>query len=209
MARKSCDNCGRQLNPDDKFCPDCGEKIGIGPPSMKANRRDHFIVLGLLAAVAVVYIGYRLLAPPPATPERRSSPAAANRDLDAFLEKLPEDFESLVSMGNSLMDRGQYQLAAECYTRALEKRPGAVDVRVDLGTCQHSLNMNDKALANFQKALEDQPDHHVAKFNLGIVYYTLGEEDVAVEWWQKLLDENPPEDLQDRTRELIDQVQGS
>jgi tetratricopeptide (TPR) repeat protein len=174
------------------------------------KRKDHIIILGILAAVVLLYIGYEALTPDAVIPvenEHQHGTSGMLPDMGAFVQSLPTDYNSLVSMGNALMDQGQYAMAVECYSRALNQKPEVVDVRVDLGTCQHSLGLNREAIENFTKALEYDPSHAIAKFNLGIVHYSLEEFDQAIEWWQRLLAENPPQKLKEQTEALIQQMQ--
>jgi cytochrome c-type biogenesis protein CcmH/NrfG len=211
MADSNCLKCGKPLKPGDKFCPSCGHQVGLELTPKAIPRRDHYIILAVLAVVVIAYFGYQALTPRASTPPQapaQSSSSAMSRDMDSFLKNLPTDFSSLVSMGNALMDRGEYELAAVCYEKALDQEPENTDVLVDLGTCQHSLGMNEEALGYFKKALEIDPAHQVAKFNLGIVYYTLGDYQKAADSWNRLLKENPPQDLKERTEKLLGQVQG-
>jgi tetratricopeptide (TPR) repeat protein len=129
-------------------------------------------------------------------------------DMESFVKNLPGEFESLVSMGNVLMDQQRYALAMECYSRALAQRPDDADIQVDMGTCQHALGQNEAAIASFTKALENKPDHKIAKFNLGIVNYSLGDTAQAAQWWNRLLAENPPADLKARTEAMLAKLRG-
>ncbi len=210
MSDKKCLKCGKQIKTDDKFCPSCGQPVGQKAGQVKESRGDHYIILGILAAVVLIYVGYLAFSPDETTqqsiPQAQQQPARMPVDIETFVENLPEEFSSLVSMGNALMDQGQFELAIECYSRAVEQKPEDTDVRVDLGTCQHSIGQSLEAVENFKKTLEYDPHHTVAKFNLGIVYYALQDDNQAVEWLTKLLSENPPQDMKDRAQQLIKQI---
>jgi cytochrome c-type biogenesis protein CcmH/NrfG len=119
-------------------------------------------------------------------------------DMSRFIANLPADYASLVSMGNALMDQNHFEMAVECYARALEQNPEAVDVRVDYGVCLHSSGKHEQAIANFKQALEQDPAHKIVKFNMGVVYEFMGDTARAIESWEKLLSENPPEELRQR-----------
>jgi len=204
MAEKRCSHCGKPVTQKDRYCPSCG--YPAKKQSFAVHLNNHIVSLVVFVLVALAYVGYNQLiagkGPATEQPETQSH-GMPPIEQDQFLASLPDDYGELVSMGNALMDRGQYGLAVECYRRALERQPEATDVRVDLGTCQHALGQNEAAIANFKAALEHRPDHQIAKFNLGIVYFTLGDTTQAIEWWNRLLDENPSEDLRRRTEELI------
>jgi tetratricopeptide (TPR) repeat protein len=189
-------------------CPSCG--LPWTRQLSKSIVTNHVISLAVFVLVALAYVGYSELV---AGRDRQGGQTEIQShgmppiEKDQFVANLPDEYAALVSMGNALMDRGQYDLAVECYRRALEQQPKAVDVRVDMGTCQHALGENQRAITNFKTALEHQPDHEIAKFNLGIVYFTLGDKAQAVEWWNRLLEETPSEELKQRTQELIKQAQ--
>lgn len=209
MADPRCIHCGAPLAQKEKYCPACG--FPAKKVSRKLRLNNHIIALAIFVMIAVAYVGYTGIIGDENQPAGRVGAHDHGMppiEKDQFIASLPTDYGSLVSMGNALMDRGQYDLALECYRRALEQQPESVDVRVDLGTCQHALGQNEQAIVNFRTALEQQPDHKIAKFNLGIVHFTLGDTTQAVQWWNRLLAENPPEELRRRTEQLIHQAHG-
>jgi len=211
MAEKRCSHCGKPVTDDAKYCEDCGFPVG-GRGVVKIFS-DHIIVIVILALVAIGYIGFgTVVADRPAAVTEPPAPAPAQGmpplEMEQFLASLPTEFASLVSMGNALMDKGQYQFAAVCYERALEQDSNATDVWVDLGTCEHAQGHNEAAIGNFQKALELNPHHQIARFNLGIVYYTLGNDSLAVQWWQSLLADSLQPEMRQHLEELIRQAQG-
>lgn len=212
MADKNCLKCGKQIKSDDKFCPACGHPVGQSLGPVKGKRIDHYIIIGTLLVVALIYVGYLAFSSSSdqTTPHTKFSaqqqPMGMPVDIESFVENLPTEFSSLVSMGNALMDQGQFELAIECYTRALAEKPEDTNVRVDLGTCQHSVGKSEAAIANFKKALEYDPRHLVAKFNLGIVYRALQDDNEAVEWLNKLLEENPSPEMRQQAQQLIREI---
>jgi tetratricopeptide (TPR) repeat protein len=175
---------------------------------VSASFADHIIILSILLVAALIYIGSGSFSNENRAPGQSpvSSGETAAADMADFIGELPADYESLVSMGNALMDKGRYALAIECYTRALEQNSGAVDVRSDLGTCRHALGQNEQALAEFFRVLALDPAHQIAKFNLGIVYLSLGDTTQTLHWWQKLLDENPPDNVRSRLEMTMEQI---
>jgi cytochrome c-type biogenesis protein CcmH/NrfG len=208
----NCLNCGEKIRSGDQFCASCGWPAGKQPASTGSFRKDHLIIITILAVVVIAYYVFWALRPEKSAVE--SQPQQQQRgasqmpmDVEAFRKNLPTEFASLVSMGNALMDEGRYELAIMCYRQALEQKPEDVNVRVDLGTCQHALGMNQDAIDNFKEALRLDPTHQIAKFNLGIVYYSAGEYKMAADSWNRLLSENPSPELRERTEELLQQVQ--
>lgn len=182
-----------------------------GKKSQQGKFSDHIIIGTVLVVTSLVYIGFALTSKEDSSTHNHSHPETETpTEMAAFLENLPSDFEALVSMGNALMDKGEYSLALECYSRALEQNPDDTDVRTDLGTCRHALGDNKAAIADFMKVLEINPAHEIAKFNLGIVYLSLEDSARAFDWWQKLLNENPSEELKLRLESIMNEVrQGS
>lgn len=209
MSEKRCSHCGKPVQEGDKYCSDCG--FPAGRRGVVRILLDHVIVVAILALAAVAYIGYSTVIAKRPVPAKEVTPPAQGMppiEMDQFLASLPTDFSSLVSMGNALMDQGQYQFATVCYGRALEQDSSATDVWVDQGTCEHAQGHNEAAIGDFKKALELNPHHQIARFNLGIVYYTLGNDSVAVQWWQSLLADSLEPDMRQHLEELIHQAQG-
>ena len=209
MASKQCPRCSEQITGGARFCPACGCPLGGARPLGRYSAKDQVIIIVILLAAAALYMiwhwmGPRQSAPSIPAPERAenagTSPPA---DMATFIASLPKEFEPLVSMGNGLMDQGQFALAVECYRRALQIRPQAADVLVDLGACQHALGQFQEAIANFKKGLEYDPAHKIAKFNLGITYADLGDSAQARQWWQQLVDEGAPDQLRYRVGSLL------
>lgn len=178
---------------------------------MTRKLSDHLIMITITLVATIVYFGYEKLTQQPEDEHAGHDHSAMAQqapaiDVQGFIDNLPTEFEPLVSMGNGLMDQSHFDLAIECYSRALKINPEDVNVRVDLGACQHAVGRADEAIANFMQSLEYQPLHLTAKFNLGIVYFSTGDTTQAVEWWQKLLSENPPKELKSRAEHLLMQV---
>jgi cytochrome c-type biogenesis protein CcmH/NrfG len=111
--------------------------------------------------------------------------------LDA-VNKNPNDYESLVRLGDMYYDGKQFPSAIQFYERALSLQPGSPDVRTDLGTAYWYSGNADKAIAELQTSLRYKPGHAQALFNLGWVRWQ-GKQDPkgAAEAWQQLLKDNP------------------
>ncbi len=210
MSEKRCSHCGKPVQESEKYCPECS--FPVGKRGVGRILSDHIIVVAILALVALGYIGYNTViadrTPPMKQTETQAHGGMPPIEMDQFLASLPTDYSSLVSMGNALMDQGQYQMAMACYRRALEQDSSSADVWVDLGTCEHAMGHNESAIGDFQKALQINPHHQIARFNLGIVYYTLGNDSTAIQWWQSLLSDSLEPEMRQHLEELIRQAQG-
>lgn len=128
---------------------------------------------------------------------------AASAMLDS-LKTNPNDFETLVKLGNLYYDNQQYQNATQYYERALKIHPENVDVRTDMGTCYWNLGAADKALAEFNRALTYRADYAQTLFNIGIVKFQ-GKNDPkgAIEAWERLLKTHPDYPNKQQVLDLI------
>lgn len=104
----------------------------------------------------------------------------------------PNDFDSLVKLGNLYYDGQQFPSAIPYYERALAIHPENPDVRTDMGTAYWYTGNADKAIAAMETSLKYRPGHPQTLFNLGWVRWQ-GKQDPkgAIEAWQQLLKANP------------------
>jgi len=165
----------------------------------------------LLLGVALGYL-FRGSASPAATAAltdqqgsepRQQAPAPAGSDVQAALaqtaaplldavNKNPNDYDSLVKLGNIFYDGQQYPSAIQYYERALVIHPDNPDVRTDMGTAYWYTGNADKAIAAMQTSLQYRPGHPQTLFNLGWVRWQ-GKADPkgAISAWEQLLKTNP------------------
>lgn len=130
---------------------------------------------------------------PQLSPEQQKQMiATAAAPLLQTLKSNPNDFATLVKIGNVYYDGQQFPEAIQYYERALKVRPENADVRTDLGTALWYTGDADKAIAEFQKSLKYRPGHPETLFNLGVVRWQ-GKMDPqgAVQAWEELLKQNP------------------
>jgi cytochrome c-type biogenesis protein CcmH/NrfG len=112
--------------------------------------------------------------------------------LQLAIEKDPNDYDSLVKLGNVYYDGQQYQTAIGYYDRALKIHPENSDVRTDMGTAYWYAGDATKALETMEASLKYQPGHPQTLFNLGWVRWQgKGDPKGAIEAWQQLLKANP------------------
>jgi cytochrome c-type biogenesis protein CcmH/NrfG len=118
--------------------------------------------------------------------------AQATAPLLEAVNKNPNDYDSLVKLGNAFYDGQQFPNAIQYYERALVIHPDNPDVRTDMGTAYWYTGNADKAVAAMETSLKYRPGHPQTLFNLGWVRWQ-GKADAkgAVEAWQQLLKANP------------------
>lgn len=134
-------------------------------------------------------------APQPQQPSAAEMQAAVAQTAAPFLEavnKNPNDYDSLVKLGDVFYDGQQYQSAIQYYERALAIHPDNPDVRTDMGTAYWYTGNADKAVAAMETSLKFRPGHPQTLFNLGWVRWQ-GKADPkgAVAAWEQLLKTNP------------------
>jgi cytochrome c-type biogenesis protein CcmH/NrfG len=143
-------------------------------------------------------------AAPSTTTEQGSAPQQKQPDPNAqalaqaaaplleAVNKDPNDFDSLVKLGNLYYDGQQFPSAIQYYERALVIHPDNPDVRTDMGTAYWYTGNSEKALAAMETSLKYRPGHPQTLFNLGWVRWQ-GKQDPkgAIEAWQQLLKANP------------------
>ncbi len=125
-------------------------------------------------------------------PKAQAMVAAAAAPLLEAVNKDPNDFDSLVKLGNVYYDGQQFPSAIQYYERALTIHPDNPDVRTDMGTAYWYTGNAEKALAAMETSLKYRPGHPQTLFNLGWVRWQ-GKQDPkgAIEAWQQLLKANP------------------
>lgn len=118
--------------------------------------------------------------------------AQAAEPLLQAINQNPNDFDSLVKLGNVYYDGQQYQKSIPYYERALAIHPENPDVRTDMGTAYWYSGDPDKAIAAMQTSLKYRAGHPQTLFNLGWVLWQ-GKADPkgAVSEWEMLLKMNP------------------
>ncbi len=128
-------------------------------------------------------------------PASATAQAAVAQAAAPYLEALnqnPNDYDSLVKLGNVFYDGQQFPNAVQYYERALAIHPENADVRTDMGTAYWYAGNADQAVAAMETSLKYRPGHPQTLFNLGWVRWQ-GKADPkgAIEAWQQLLKANP------------------
>jgi cytochrome c-type biogenesis protein CcmH/NrfG len=104
-----------------------------------------------------------------ADPNAQAALAQAAASLIEVVNKDPNDFDSLVKLGNLYYDGQQFPNAIQYYERALLIHPENPDVRTDMGTAYWYTGNAEKALASMETSLKYRPGHPQTLFNLGWV----------------------------------------
>jgi tetratricopeptide (TPR) repeat protein len=144
--------------------------------------------------------------PQPPAANVSQNPAHSNEVDMAMLNNLPNDYATLVQLGNEQMDQQQFSVAAEIYRRALEIDGSSPDVRADYGACLHAMGLGERAIEEFQKVRGTHPDHAIVHFNLGIVYYTMNQADSARYYWSEYLRIDPEGVASATARQLMEEL---
>jgi tetratricopeptide (TPR) repeat protein len=89
----------------------------------------------------------------------------------------PDDYETLVALGNTLFDAEKLEEAEKWYASALLKNPKDVNVRTDMGLTflLREPAQYDRAVAEFRRSLEVEPAHPQTLQNLTVAYTRKGD----------------------------------
>jgi cytochrome c-type biogenesis protein CcmH/NrfG len=134
----------------------------------------------------------QVAAQPQASAEAQAALEQASAPLLEAIKNNPNDYDSLVMLGNLFYDAQQFPNSIQYYQRALKIHPENSDVRTDMGTAYWYAGNTDKALAAMETSLEYRPGHPQTLFNLGWVRWQ-GKADPkgAIEAWEQLLQSKP------------------
>jgi len=124
--------------------------------------------------------------------EAKAAIAQAAAPLLDAISKDPDDYDSLIKLGNIYYDGQQFPDAIQYYERAVALHPENSDVRTDMATAYWYTGNTDKAVSEMQTSLKYSPNHPQTLFNLGWVRWQ-GKADPkgAIEAWQLLLKVHP------------------
>ena len=179
-------------------------------PSGKSSMRDGLIIAAAIVIVGGGFLFYKSSQSVPPQPVAEDSPHQAIDGMAGMgaLANMPQDYNSLVAIGNQTMDQGNYAMAAESYRRALAIDGESPNVRTDYGACLHGMGLPERAIEEFYTVIVTHPEHGIANFNLGIVYYTLNNSDSARFYWEKYLSVEPNGGAAEQAREYLKTLDG-
>lgn len=175
-----------------------------------------FLVAGFIIGFAVLYVWTKQRAPEvvraiPLNVETATAPALSGppargsaqqpappvdmarvEQLQAEIKNNPRNYEALVELANIHYKQKNFQDAIAYYSKALEIRPGEIDVRTDLGTMLFYANRYDEAINEFKKVLAVKPDNPQTLFNIGVaMLHGKNDPQAALQYWEKLVETNP------------------
>lgn len=142
-----------------------------------------------------------------------SAPQPVSEDeisqLEALVEKEPQNLRALVSLGNLYFDSHQAQKAIAAYGRALAIDPKNPDVRTDLGIMYRQIGDYDGAVREFREAARLDPNHKNSRFNLGIVLQE-DKKDIegAIAAWRDYLRVDPAGERSAMARAELEELKG-
>jgi tetratricopeptide (TPR) repeat protein len=105
----------------------------------------------------------------------------------------PDDYDTLVKLGNSHFDTGKFESAEKWYSAALAKNPNDIAVRTDLGATfvERQSPDYDRAIKEFRTSLEKDPRHPQSLHNLAVALKRKGETTELPEVLNRLEQVNP------------------
>jgi tetratricopeptide (TPR) repeat protein len=103
----------------------------------------------------------------------------------------PPDADALFARGVQLHQSGDILGAIEAYQAALEKEPGRVDARSNLGAAYARLGRHDEAVEHYRVVLEHVPGQVQVRFNLALAFYKAARIAEAVPELERVVAEEP------------------
>ncbi len=156
--------------------------------------------LGRPAAKAPSQEAQAPMVPQGPTPEQR----AVLKELEARVQKDPNDVEAWVQLGDLHYDTDRPMEAIRAYERAMTLKPENPDVSTDLGTMYRKVGQPQKAVELFREAHRIDPKHANSLYNLGVVLlHDLNDLQGAAAAWEGYLKVVPQGPQADRIRAML------
>lgn len=121
----------------------------------------------------------------------------------------PDDYETIVNLGNVSFDGEKFEEAEKWYLAALEKKPDNVNVRTDLGLTYifRQPPNYDRAIEEFEKSLKTDASHIQTLQNLTVAYTKKGDAAKAKETVAKLEAVEPTNSAITKLKEEIKKIE--
>jgi tetratricopeptide (TPR) repeat protein len=123
----------------------------------------------------------------------------------------PEDYRTLVALGNTFFDAERLPEAEKWYAAALAKKADDVNVRTDLGLTflLREPAQYDRAIEEFKRSLAEEPAHPQTLQNLTVAYTRKGDLTAAEGTLAKLAAVAPQSPTVEQLRAGIDKARAS
>jgi tetratricopeptide (TPR) repeat protein len=114
----------------------------------------------------------------------------------------PDDYGTIVKLGNANFETGSYETAEKWYTAALLKNADDINVRTDLGLTFYLRNPPDyeRAIKEYRESLQRDPRHEQTLQNMVVVLTRVGNTKEADEMLARLQEVNPVNDALPKLR---------
>ncbi len=105
----------------------------------------------------------------------------------------PDDYQTIVTLGNANFDANRHDVAQKWYETALTKKPDDVNVRTDLGLTFFLREPKDieRAIKEYKGGLAINPNHEPTLQNLAVAYKEKKDDQLLKETLDKLAKVNP------------------
>jgi tetratricopeptide (TPR) repeat protein len=105
----------------------------------------------------------------------------------------PDDYGTIVKLGNANFENASYETAEKWYTAALLRNPDDINVRTDLGLTFYLRNPPDheRAIKEYRESLKRDPRHEQTLQNMVVALTRVGQVKEAEETLAKLQEVNP------------------
>ena len=120
----------------------------------------------------------------------------------------PDDYGTIVKLGNANFETGSYETAEKWYAVALLKNPDDINVRTDLGLTFYLRNPPDyeRAIKEYRGSLQRDPRHEQTLQNLVVALTRTGNSREAEEMLARLQEVNPSNEAISKLRSDLDSL---
>jgi tetratricopeptide (TPR) repeat protein len=123
----------------------------------------------------------------------------------------PDNYEAIVSLGNTNFDSQNYEAAEKWYNAALAKKSDDINVRTDLGlTFMFRTQPDyDRAIQEFRKSLAQNPNHEQTLQDIVVALTKKGNAKEAQAMFDKLVQVSPQNPAIPELRRNLDTLKGA